>query len=103
MLSGPRSLAPIHRLVSLAYLIMLTRAQSGQTILWPLSLRDAWPNVPVPLRPPDEDVVLQLGPIFQAVYDEAAYDLSINYQQSPPPPALSPDDQRWLRELLARP
>jgi hypothetical protein len=82
------------------YLLALTRAQSGKTDLWPLRLQDAWPNLPVPLRAPDTDVVLALGEAFHTVYDEAAYDLSIDYQQPPPPPPLAPDDQAWVRELF---
>ncbi|MCW5849653.1 MAG: DUF4058 family protein, partial [Anaerolineae bacterium] len=34
------------------------------------------------------------------VGDEAAYDLSVDYTQSPPPPALSDEDSAWLDELL---
>jgi hypothetical protein len=89
------------RLPSSSYLIALTRAQVGTTALWPLSIRDTLPLVPVPLQPPDEDVVLDLPDALSAVYDEAAYDLSIAYQQSPPPPDFSEDDQKWMRILLA--
>lgn len=89
------------RLPSTSYLIALTRAQVGTTALWPLSIRDKLPLVPVPLQPPDEDVVLDLPDALFAVYDEAAYDLSIDYQQPPPPPDFSEDDQRWMRTLLA--
>jgi hypothetical protein len=89
------------RLPSTSYLIALTRAQAGTTALWPLSIRDKLPLVPVPLQPPDEDVVLDLPDALSAVYDEAAYDLSIDYQQPPPPPDFSQDDQRWMRTLLA--
>jgi hypothetical protein len=82
------------------YLIALTRAQAGKTDVWPLRLQDAWPNIPVPLRQPDDDVVLPLGSVFSALYDEAAYDLSVNYQQPPPPPPLSDDELAWIRSLL---
>jgi hypothetical protein len=89
------------RLPSTSYLIALTRALVGTTALWPLSIRDTLPLVPVPLQPPDEDVVLVLPETLAAVYDEAAYDLSIDYQQLPPPPDFSEDEQRWMRTLLA--
>ena len=90
------------RLPSTSYLIALTRAQVGTTALWPLSIRDTLPLVPVPLQPPGEDVVLDLPEALSAIYDEAAYDLSIAYQQPPPPPDFSADDQRWMRTLLAQ-
>jgi hypothetical protein len=34
-----------------------------------------------------------------AIYDEAGYDLSIDYGQ-PPPPDFSLGDQNWMRTLL---
>ena len=68
--------------------------------LWPLSLRDPLPDVPVPLRSDDPDVALELAPSFRTVYGEAAYELSVDYRSAPPPPPLSPEDESWLRGLL---
>ncbi|MDQ2995480.1 MAG: DUF4058 family protein [Chloroflexota bacterium] len=82
-----------------AYLIALTRAQSGTTAIWPLGLRDRLPEIPIPLRAPDDDSLLELGPALAAVYDEAGYDLSIDYAQPPPPPGLSAIDAAWVRTL----
>jgi hypothetical protein len=87
------------RLPSTHYLVALTRAQVGTTALWPLTVRDKLPFVPVPLQPPDADVVLDLPDALSAIYDEAAYDLSIDYQQLPPPPDFSESDQAWMRTL----
>jgi len=56
--------------------------------------------VPVPLRPPDPDVRLEPGLILNAIYDEASYDLSIDYSQTPPPPVLKAEDEKWLRDHL---
>ncbi len=82
------------------YLIALTRSQVGTTALWPLTVHDALPLVPVPLQPPDDDVVLDLSDALAAIYDEAAYDLSIDYQQPPPPPDFSEPDRGWMHTLL---
>jgi hypothetical protein len=82
------------------YLLTLTRAHSGKTCVWPLRLQDNWPNLPVPLRLPDDDVVLDLAAAFEAIYREAAYELSIDYRQPPPPPALSAEESNWMRLLL---
>lgn len=87
------------RVPETAYLIALTRAQSGTTAIWPLGLRDALPDVPVPLHTPDDDSVLELGSALAAIYDEAGYDLSIDYQDQAPPPPLSADDVVWMRTL----
>jgi hypothetical protein len=34
------------------------------------------------------------------LYDEAAYELSIDYKETPPPPELSDEDKNFLRQLL---
>ena len=88
------------RLSEVAYFIALTRAHAGKTDVWTLALRDPLPTIPVPLRPPDDDVALNLAGALTGVYDEAAYDLSVDYRQDPPPPALSEADRAWLRELV---
>lgn len=88
------------RIPSSHYLIALTRAQVGTTALWPLTIRDRLPVVPAPLHPPDDDVVLDLPAALSAIYDEAAYDLSIDYRQPPPPPDFSAADQAWMHTLL---
>ena len=84
------------------YLSALTRAQSGKTDVWPVRLQAPLPTVPVPLRRPDDDVSLNLGHVLREVYDEAAYELSIDDRQAPPPPALPADTQTWMRTLLDR-
>ena len=83
------------------YLITLTRRFGTTADVWPLQLADRLPTLPVPLREPDPDVILDLGASLSAVYDEAAYELSIDYGQSPPPPELEAEVTAWLRELLA--
>lgn len=89
------------RLPDVPYLITLIRAQSGFAEVWPIRLQDQLPTIPVPLREPDPDIPLNLPVAFNAIYDEAAYDLSIDYTQSPPPPAFSEEDMRWMRSLLS--
>lgn len=83
------------------YVAVLTRAGSSTMEVWPIELADALPALPVPLRPPDEDVVLDLQEAVTAVYDEAFYHLSIDYEQDPPPPPLTAEQQAWMRQLLS--
>ena len=83
-----------------AYLIALTRAQSGTTSLWPLGLRDPLPDLPIPLHVSDSYSLLELGAALATIYDEAGYDLSIDYTQPPPPPPLSETDSSWMHEVL---
>ncbi len=89
------------RLPAVAYCIALTRDRAPQTEIWPVELSAPLPVVPVPLRAPDSDVPLALQTALTEIYDEAAYDLSLDYQQPPPPPALSPAAAAWLQQQLA--
>ena len=84
-----------------AYRITLIRAAARCADIWSLRLQDALPIVPVPLRAPDADVPLDLATAFTAIYDRAAYDLSLNYAESPPPPQLSAEEQVWVRQRLS--
>ena len=89
------------RLPAVSYLVTLTRAHAQEVEVWPIALQDSLPVIPVPLRPPDADVPLDLAAALHDIYDEAFYNLSIDYRQSPPPPSLSNENQQWLDALLA--
>lgn len=82
------------------YLIGLTRAGSERMELWPLSLPERLPVLPVPLRKLDQDIPLDLQAALDTVYAQALYERSIDYTEEPPPPALSPQEKEWVRELL---
>jgi hypothetical protein len=82
------------------YQILVSRAdQRTQTRYWPIDLRQALPAIPIPLRGKDPEAPLDLGAVFRAVYDGAAYDVSVDYTQDPDPP-LAGDDAKWARALL---
>jgi hypothetical protein len=83
-----------------SYLFFLTRSGRGRKVeIWPLALREPLPVLPVPLLDPDPDVALDLGAALRAIYDEAAYDLSVDYRQ-PPEPSLAGDEEEWADSLL---
>ncbi len=84
------------------YYVFLTRAgHPGRAEVWPIQLRDPLPIVPVPLRPPDADAPLNLAKALAAIYDEARYDLSLDYGQPPSPP-LEGAEAEWAVELLGK-
>lgn len=90
------------------YFVFLSRVElRPQVAIWPLTLRDPIPLLPVPLRAPDADVPIDLGRALHEIYRDARYDLRIDYQQPPPPPELPPDElawlDGWLRSQGARP
>jgi hypothetical protein len=90
------------RLEGVPYVISLTRAHTPKTDVWTLTIRDPLPTIRVPLRPPDDDVLLDLSAALRAVYDEAAYDRSIDYHAPPPPPGFAEADLQWMRECLGQ-
>jgi len=45
--------------------------------------------------------VLDLKPLLDELYDEASYDLRIDYTKLPVPP-LSDEDARWATEVLSQ-
>ena len=82
------------------YLISLLRSGAHSLQTWPLQVIDPLPVVAVPLRRGDADIALDLNACIKTIYDEAAYDLSIDYSQPPPPPAFDEETQAWLAALL---
>jgi hypothetical protein len=83
------------------YFIFLSRAEKRPVIdVWPLSIREAIPVVPVPLLRPDPDVVLDLGQALQEIYESAKYERRIDYSKAPPPPVFSAEDLVWIEGHL---
>jgi hypothetical protein len=83
------------------YFVFLSRGEQRPRVeIWPLPLQQAIPLLPIPLRTPDPDIPLDLGRAIQTIYDEAAYDLRIDYRQPPPKPDLTPEDAAWLDAQL---
>jgi hypothetical protein len=65
-----------------------------------IRLQDRLPNIPVPLRPKETDVVLQLQPIIDDCYLDGRYG-SIDYREPSVPP-LNQSNAQWVDELLHR-
>jgi hypothetical protein len=83
------------------YRILVSRdAQYPQAQLFPFSLRQPIPAVPVPLKFGEQEAQLALQELLAQVYDRARYDLRLHYQLPPPEPALSAEDAAWVADLL---
>jgi hypothetical protein len=83
------------------YRIIVSRAQDRpQAVVYLFTIRDPIPDLPVPLQPGDTEPVVALNHLVHDVYDRAGYDLMLDYQQTPPPPHMSPQDVQWIRQLL---
>lgn len=66
--------------------------------VYPLPLREPLPAVPVPLRPGESDVALELQPLIARVYRAGGHD-DIDYRLPPEPP-LEEGDVAWADGLL---
>lgn len=64
-----------------------------------LSVHHSLPNIGIPLRPKEPEVVLHLQEVLDRCYEEGAYDLVIDYSQEPDPP-FSEEDAAWADSLL---
>jgi hypothetical protein len=90
---GPPSLPPCD------YYALVSRYEERPRLsMWPLSLRDRLPVIPIPLTAPDADVLLDLQAVLDRVYDAADYGKYI-YGEMPQPP-LSEDQLAWARQFL---
>ena len=66
--------------------------------LFPVSLREPLPNVLLPLRPADADILVQLQPLLDDCYRRGRYD-SLDYSRPLSPP-LNEADHAWAMELI---
>lgn len=85
-----------------AYYCYVSRTQKRPyTDVWPIALPDRLPVLPVPLLPPDEDVLLDLQRAVNACFELVRYERLLDYSAPPPPPPLSEEDAAWLAGRLA--
>jgi hypothetical protein len=82
------------------YMVMVCKAgERPRSSVWPISVRQPLPTIPIPLLPPDPPVPLDLGPALRTAYMRARYDLRVEYRQQPIPP-LSATDAAWAAALI---
>jgi hypothetical protein len=66
--------------------------------IWPIRLVDRLPQIPVPLRGPHPDAVLDLQQLLHSVYDAAGFEDYL-YDSQPEPP-FSPEQGAWASQFL---
>jgi len=82
------------------YYVMISRADVPSPVdVWPIRVTDPLPTVPLPLDPGEEDIPINLGPLFTNVYDRSRYTVSVDYA-APLRPSLSAEDAEWAGSLL---
>ncbi|MDJ0619742.1 MAG: DUF4058 family protein [Calothrix sp. MO_192.B10] len=82
------------------YRILISRGDCRpQADLYTFNLRDIIPSFPLPLKSGDREPLVDLHLLLSNVYDQASYDLAIDYTQEPVPPLLE-EDRGWVNTLL---
>jgi hypothetical protein len=78
------------------YYAIVSRAERRpQADVYAWALDQPMPTIRIPLLPEDDHAPLNLQQVFEAVYERAAYDLSLDYHSNLSPP-LSHEARRWL-------
>jgi hypothetical protein len=85
------------------YTVMVCKAgERPRSSVWPISMRQPLPTIPIPLLAPDPPMPLDLGQALRTAYERARYDLRVDYRKLPVPP-LSPVDAAWAATLVVAP
>ncbi|MBV7333204.1 DUF4058 family protein [Chloroflexi bacterium TSY] len=82
------------------YRILISRClerPKGQALLF--NVRDRIPDVLIPLGRNEEEPLVPLNQMIHDLYDQAGYDLSIDYEE-PPKPALKGTDANWAKQQI---
>ena len=83
------------------YFVLLNRIEQRPRIgVWPLSLADRLPQIPIPLKAPDADITLDLQVVLDRTYDGAHYGNYI-YRETPEP-ELTPEQHAWAKQFLPK-
>lgn len=103
LLRGGQPMAVVGHTDETPYRILISASsQRPAADLYGVWLRDPLPTIPIPLKPAEASILLDLQAVLAGVYDRGRYHTRIDYTQPPPPPALSPDTQAWLGEVLQK-
>ncbi len=81
------------------FAVVCRAADAPRAAVYPWTIRDPLPAVPVPLGGKDPDASMALQAAFTEVYDRGGFDYRLPYgDELVPPPGES--DHAWLRQIL---
>jgi hypothetical protein len=82
------------------YRILVSRGDCRpNATLYAFGVHQPIPTFPLPLKPGDQEPTVDLGSLLHNLYDQASYDLRLDYTGAPDPP-LSPAAAAWADQLL---
>ena len=85
--------------VSTYRVVVRTAGPEGEPYLFPIHLRDALPDVPIPLRAADQPATLSLGNVVATVYEDGRYGTRLDYRR-PLRPAMDAGDAAWVASVV---
>jgi hypothetical protein len=98
LLRGGKRL-PVMGMPSGDYFAIISRGyRRPKADVYPWTIRQPLPTIPIPLRKDEPEVVVDLQQVFTTVYDRAAYELSLNYGVPLHHP-LTPEEASWVKQL----
>jgi len=101
LLRGGQPMAVGGHTADTPYRILISASdQRPAADLYGVWLQAPLPTIPIPLKPPHGPILLDLQSVFDGVYNRGRYHARLDYTQPPPAPALSPDTQAWLEDVL---
>jgi hypothetical protein len=81
------------------YVIVCRADEFPRTDIWPFSVREPLPEIPVPLKPEHGHVLLPSQSCLDWSYDQGPYENKVNYA-GPPRVRLGKADAEWARTLV---
>jgi hypothetical protein len=82
------------------YRILVSRGDRGpNATLYAFGVRQPIPTFPLPLKADDQEPMVALGQLLHNLYDQASYDLRLDYTGDPDPP-LPSAEAAWTDWLL---
>ena len=83
------------------YLVILHRWQAQPIAdVWPINLDNRLPQIPVPLEQGDEDLLLDLQPVLNEVYDNLRMNEMIDYRDEPAG-RFTDEEKTWIDDVLS--
>ena len=82
------------------YRILVSRGdRRPNATLYAFGVRQSIPTFPLPLKPADQEPIVDMGRLLHDLYDRASYDLRLDYKGEPDPP-LPAAAATWADQLL---
>jgi Protein of unknown function (DUF4058) len=102
LLFGGRRVPSPRTLPIADYYYLIARAEQRfdcQLYYW--KLPNALPRLPVPLRPPHADVIVDLAKVFTTAYERGRFGRDLRYDRPCPAP-LSEEQRAWVEQVVAK-